>query len=175
MVAWTIAGLLSLVGLTGGAHGVGMAQHEHHRPRFANCTHAVARTVADDAAEIELQVSCWAPSKGGDFGFSVTRLRSSEDTPRPGIRHFDRHPPVTGAGVVHRYGRCSWWRGSVTCRAGSRGRVTVDETIRVKPDSRCARPLSVTTTVTTCEPLAGKACPESLLVARLFEGKPRGC
>lgn len=144
-----------------------------HR-RFANCTGAVA-VLGPGKDRINLRVDCWAPRKGGEFGFSVARLDSRGDARTPGIRRFDRHPAVTGPGAGGSHARCGWWQGGFGCLAGSHGAITLHEQIRVRPGARCAKRISVTTSVTTCEPTVRRPCPASLTVAQLFDGLPRGC
>jgi hypothetical protein len=163
-----------LLGVMGVCAATAAADGSTTLRRFANCTDAVA-VLAPKKSQINLRVDCWAPGRGGEFGFSVARLDSQGNARPPGIRHFDRHPAVSGSGAAHSHARCRWWPDGLGCLAGSRGRIALHEAIRVRPETRCIRRISITTSVTTCEPTAGESCPASLTIAQLFSGFPRGC
>jgi hypothetical protein len=166
-----VAVLLGSLGLCG---AVATADGSSSHQRFANCTDAVA-VLGPGKARINLRVDCWAPRRGGEFGFSVARLDSHGDARTPGIRRFDRHPMVTGPGAGSAHARCGWWQYSFGCFARSHGAITLHEQIRVRPGKRCAKRISITTSVTTCEPTVRTPCPAVLTIARLFDGFPRGC
>jgi len=173
MLANAVAVLLSILSLGSGVTTADRSTTHSHN-RFGNCTHAVA-TLGPRDSQIHLRVDCWAPRRGGEFGFSVMRLGARGEAQVPGIRHFDRHPTITGSGAVSSHGRCRWGEGSLGCQARSRGAVTLHEEIRVRPGTRCSRRISITTSVTTCEPTVRRPCPASLTIAQLFDGPPRGC
>jgi hypothetical protein len=143
------------------------------KKRFANCTHAVA-VLAPNKSRIDFRVDCWAPRRGGEHGFAVTRL-NSEGVRHPGIRGFDRHPTISGPGALSPYGDCSQGRGFIGCRFRSDGNVTLRGSIRVRPETRCAKHIYISTGVTTCEPTVHLPCPASLQIAELFNRLPRGC
>jgi len=145
------------------------------KKRFANCTHAVA-VLAPNKSRIDFRVDCWAPRRGGELGFAVTRLNSDGEARQPGIRGFDRHPTISGPGALSSYGRCSRGEEAIGCELrGSDGNVTLRGSIRVRPETRCAKSIYISTAVTTCEPTVNQPCPESLQIAVLFRGLPRGC
>jgi len=145
------------------------------KKRFANCTHAVA-VLAPSKARVNFRVDCWAPRRGGELGFAVTRLNSDGEARQPGIRGFDRHPTISGPGALSSYGHCSWGREAVIgCQFRSDGSITLRGSIRVRPETRCAKRIYISTGVTTCEPTVNLPCPASLQIAALFRGLPRGC
>jgi len=176
LVAKVVALLLSVVGLTAGGQktqGTDVASRHSPDHHFANCTHATARLAQGPG--ISLEVTCWAPHRGGDFGFAAVRLDPLDEYAPQGIRSFAHHPSITGPGATRRYGQCSWSRGSLGCRAESRGAVTIHGAIRVRAGTACDAVLSITTAVTTCEPTVKRPCPASLTVAELYNDLPRGC
>ena len=173
MLAKLVVIVLSVLSMSiGSASGKELAPHK----RFANCTRAVA-SLGSAASEIDFRVKCWAPRKGGELGFELARSDPGQTSRPPGIRSFERHPTISGPGVIHPYGLCRWAPHEIFgCQTESNGIITVDGTIRVRPDSRCDMRISITTAVTTCEPAGPHhGCPESLEIARLFYGLPHGC
>lgn len=64
---------------------------------------------------------------------------------------------------------------AIGCELRSDGNVTLRGSIRVRPETRCAKRIYITTGVTTCEPTVNHPCPASLQIAELFKGLPRGC
>jgi hypothetical protein len=145
------------------------------KKRFANCTHAVA-VLAPSKARVNFRVDCWAPRRGGELGFAVTRLNSDGEARHPGIRGFDRHPTISGPGALSSYGHCSRGEEAIGCELrGSDGNVTLRGSIRVGPETRCAKSIYISTGVTTCEPTVNQPCPASLQIAVLFRSLPRGC
>lgn len=144
------------------------------KKRFANCTHAVA-VLALSKSWIDFRVDCWAPRRGGELGFAVTRLNSDGEARHPGIRSFDRHPTVSGPGALSSYGHCSRGREAIGCLFRSDGNVTLRGSIRVRPETRCAKHVYISTGVMTCEPTVHLPCPASLQIAELFKRLPRGC
>ncbi len=145
------------------------------KKRYANCTDAVA-VLAPNKSRIDFRADCWAPRRGGELGFAVTRLNSDGETRHPGIRGFDRHPTISGPGALSSYGHCSRGEEAIGCELrGSDGKVTLRGSIRVGPETRCAKSIYISTGVTTCEPTVNQPCPALLQIAVLFRGLPRGC
>ena len=145
------------------------------KKRYANCTDAVA-VLAPNKSRINFRVDCWAPRRGGELGFAVTRLNSDGEARHPGIRGFDRHPTISGPGALSSYGHCSRGEEAIGCELrGSDGNVTLRGSIRVGPETRCAKSIYISTGVTTCEPTVNQPCPASLQIAVLFRSLPRGC
>lgn len=143
--------------------------------RFANCTNAVA-VLVPSKARINFRVDCWSPRRGGDLGFALTRLNSDGEARQPGIRGFDRHPRISGPGALSSYGRCKQWEETIGCELrAADGNVTLRGSIRVRPETRCAKPMYISTGVTTCEPTVSQPCPASLQIKVLFRALPRGC
>lgn len=142
--------------------------------RFANCTHAMA-VLAASKSRIDFRVACWAPRRGGELGFAVTRLNSDGEARHPGVRGLDRHPTISGPGSLNSHGHCSRGREAIGCRFRSDGNVTLRGSIRVRPETRCTKRIYISTGVTTCEPTVNQPCPASLQIATLFRGLPRGC
>ena len=143
--------------------------------RFANCTHVVA-VLVPSKARINFRVDCWSPRRGGDLGFALTRLNSDGEARQPGIRGFDRHPRIGGPGALSSYGRCRQWKEAIGCELrAADGKVTLRGSIRVRPKTRCAKPIDISTGVKTCEPTVNMPCPASLQIAVLFSALPRGC
>lgn len=145
------------------------------KERFANCTRAVA-VLAPNKALIDFRVDCWAPRRGGELGFAVTRLNSEGEARQPGIRGFNRHPTISGPGALSSYGDCIRGREEfIGCQFRADGSVTLRGSIRVRPETRCAKHIYISTGVTTCEPTVNQPCPASLQIAVLFRSLPRGC
>lgn len=146
-----------------------------NKTRYGNCTHAVA-VLASNKARINFRVDCWAPRRGGELGFTLTRLNSDGEARNPGIRGFDRHPTLSGPGARRSYGHCSQGEEAIGCDFwGSSGSVTLHGSIGVRPETRCAKSIDISTAVTTCEPTVNQPCPASLQIAVLFRSLPRGC
>jgi hypothetical protein len=148
---------------SGGASGAvpGAAPRPAHHG--VGCWSASAAVAGDE--DVRFVVHCTGPKVGGLVRFSVSRT---------GFAGVGRHPAVVGPGAGASRGICRRERKQVIdCKARADGPVTVTGRAAVIPGSRCAQPVSITTTpASKCN---GPTCPNQVSTIELWSDLPRGC
>jgi hypothetical protein len=131
-------------------------------------------TVGEEPGRIDFIVRCRPRSPKSHPAFGVGRYSLAGKSARPGFRHVDHHPTVTGPGASRPYGSCARSGSVIYCAARSQGAVAVKGSIWVTPSTECKMGVSVTVPIVRrCED--GEECYAQGGEQQLVGGRPEGC
>ena len=136
------------------------------------CVDASTR-IGVEPGRIDYIVRCRSWSMNNRPVFSVARYSLHNRPSPPGFRHIGRHPRVAGPGVVRPFAMCSRSGSVVYCSASSHGKVTIEGSIWVAPETRCE--LGVSVGVALVRRCGSDECPAFGGHKALVDGRPKGC